>query len=66
MLDVHQNFERKVALRNSERAQHLETAEVRAQKDAASVGFHLPVQHFLPMQRDVKMLELPPEEINAI
>jgi len=58
--DVHQHFERKVLLRYSERAQHLEATEMRAQKDAAFTALDLPVQDFLLMKRHVKVLELAP------
>src|SRR5947207_14977610 len=58
--DVHQHFERKVLLRYSEGAQHLEATEMRAQKDAAFTALDLPVQDFLLMKRHVKVLELAP------
>ena len=56
--NVHQHLERKVLLRYSERAQHLEATEMRAQKDAAFAAFDSPVQDFLLMKRHVKVLEL--------
>ncbi len=66
MRDIHQHFERKVLLGYSEGAQHLEAAQMRAQKDAAFAAFDLPVQDLLLMKRHVKVLELTPQQINAI
>src|SRR6266436_3179527 len=56
--NVYQHLERKVLLRYSERAQHLEATEMRAQKAAAFAAFDSPVQDFLLMKRHVKVLEL--------
>ena len=57
---VHQHLERKVLLRYSEGAQHLEATQMRAQKDTAFAAFDLLVQDFFLMKRHVEVLELAP------
>ena len=66
MRDVHQHLERKILLRYAERAQHFEAAEMRAQKDAAFAAVDFPVKNFLLVKRDLKVLELTFQQINAI
>src|SRR4029434_2033155 len=57
---VHQHLERKVLLGYSERPQHLEATQMRAQKDAAFAAFDFPEQNFLVIKSHVKVLELTP------
>ena len=66
MHDIHQYLERKILLRHAQGAQHLETAEMRAQKDATLPGLNLAVQDFAVMNFHVKARELAFQQIQPI
>ncbi len=66
MRDIHQYLKRKILLRHAQRAQHLETAEMRTQKDATLTGLNLTVQDFAVMNCHVKARELAFQQIQPI
>src|ERR1043166_2385022 len=63
---VHQHLERKMLLGHSDRAQDFETAEVRAQKNAAFTTVDLAVENFPTVHGERKLPKFAAQQVNAI